>query len=293
MTEVFRYAGTDLRSEGLYMSAADGVVSSPPVRGANIVIPYQQGTRWVQKFYGERSIVLTGEIGSLASRAELYTFLDRLKALFPIGAGEQKLEVQRPDGSFRYAMAEVRNTMGLQWLVFPTRSAPYSIELVASDPFWYGSALEASIGRTAWTLDSGVFLDDGAHWLDTTGVYFAQTLTTPISNVEASNGGNYYTRKPVFILTGAMVSFRAANLRNGYVVFVGISTGPSDTLVVDCGAQTVTLNGVPQPANLVSLGAGQTDWMHLEVGENTLQINLGAVAGPSVAYQAQYSPAYL
>lgn len=292
MAEVVKYAGVDLRSAGVFMSVADGVVSPPPVRGKNLQIPYMDGQRWTRKYYDERVVVLTGELGSLVSRTDMQTKLDTLKALFPIGSGEQKLEIQRADGSYRYVMAEVRNTMGLQWFVWPTRTVPYSIELVASDPFWYGSALEASAARTAWTFDSGVLLDDGAHWFDTTAPFFIQTLTSTPVNVEASNAGNYFTRRPVFTLKGAMVNPKFVNLRNGYSLQINLTTTGNDTLVIDCGAQTLSRNGQPQPLSSVVLGPGQMDWMHLETGENTLQITLG-VASPSVAYQAQYSPLYL
>ncbi len=280
-TEVFRYGGVDLRSMGLYMALVDGMLSTPPVRGSNVLIPYQPGTRWVQKYYDQRHIVLAGELISVKDRIDFQAKIDSLKALFPIGAGEQKLEIQRADGSFRYVMAEVINTMGLQWLIFPTRSSAYSIELVASDPLWYGSALEAAVPRTPWTFDSGVYFDDGAHWFDTTAVSFAQVLGGSPANVEASNGGNYYTRKPVFSLTGSLTNPKIVNARNGYSLQI---TSSSSSMVIDCGAQSV--NGANAT---VTLGAGQTDWMRLESGENTLTITGAAGA----TYKAQYNPAYL
>lgn len=280
MAEVVRYAGVDLRSFGLYMTVADGVASPPPVRGKNLLIPYQDGQRWVPKKYDERVIVVTGDMHSFVSRADLQAKEDALKALFPIAAGEQKLEIQRADGSFRYAMAEVRNTMGLQWLIFPTRSTPYSIELVASDPMWYGSGLEAGVTRAAWTLDSGVLFDDLAHWLDTMAVNFTQVLSSSPSNIEASNGGTYYNRKPIFMFGGTLANVKIVNLRNGYSLQVA---GVFSALVIDCGAQTI--NGVN---GIVTLGAGQTDWMRLESGENTLTIT-----GATGTYRALYNPTFL
>lgn len=280
-TEVFRYAGVDLRSMGLYMSLVDGMLSTPPVRGSNVLVPYSHGQRWVPKYYDQRHIVLAGEMISVASRIDLQNQVDKLKALFPIGAGEQKLEIQRADGSFRYVMAEVLNTMGLQWQIFPTRSSAYSIELIASDPFWYGSVLEAGVARAAWTFDSGVSFDDGGHWFDTTAVSFAQTLSGSPVNVEATNSGDYYNRKPVFTLNGVLANPKIVNLRNGFSLQVTSAVSP---MVIDCGAQLVNGNNA-----IVTLGAGQTDWMHLESGENTLTITGAAGA----AYQAVYSPTYL
>jgi hypothetical protein len=280
-TEVFRYGGVDLRSVGLYMSLADGVMSAPPIRGGNVLIPYQTGQRWVPKYYDERHIVLAGELISVASRSDFQAKIDALKALFPIGAGEQKLEIQRADGTFRYCMAEVLNTMGLQWLIFPTRSSAFSIELIASDPMWYGSVFEGQVPRQAWTLDSGVFFDDTAHWFDVEATYFAQTISGSPATIEATNSGTYYNRKPIFFLTGTLVNPRIVNGHNGYSLQI---TGTFTSMVIDCGAQTVNGN-----LATVTLGAGQTDWMRLESGDNTLTITGAAGA----AYQAQYSSAYL
>jgi hypothetical protein len=288
-TEVYSYAGVNLSTLGVNMQVVEGVDSAPPVRGKNLLIPYQTGTRWVPKYYDERHVVLAGLVGP-TSRAGYVTAVDQLKALFPILAGERPLLVQR-ESDLRYINAEVRNTLGLRrdnkWNGF---ASPFSIELVASDPIWYGSALEASTPRLAWTLDSGVFLDDGAHWLDQTSQYFALTIVGS-AVVEASNAGDTYNRKPIFTLAGAMATPKIINLRNGMTLGLNINPGGNAVTVVDCGAQTVTINGQPQPPNVVTLGPGQTDWMHLEPGDNALNLLLGVIA--PVAYQAQYSPAYL
>lgn len=243
-----------------------------------MLIPYQPGQRWVKKYYDSRTVTLQGTMFA-STGVLLESRMDQLKALFPLDLGEQKLEVQQLDGSFRYLMAEVRN------LLIPTTGKGYpigtkwSIELIASDPIWYGSQLEAGVARTAWAFDSGVMFDDGAHWFDTTAISFTQILSASPVNVEASNAGNYYTRKPVFSLSSS-TNPKIVNLRNGYSLQI---TG-SGAMVIDCGAQTV--NGANA---IVTLGAGQTDWLRLESGENTLRITGAAGA----AYTAQYSPAYL
>lgn len=291
--EVRKYAGVDLRSLGVYADVNEGVASAPAVRGANLLLPYSTGKRWAQKYFDERSVVLTGTMLSTVSRADFQSKLDSLKSLFPIGAGEQKLEVQRQDGTYRYLMAEVRNTLGLQDLIWPTKSSPFSIEMVASDPIWYGSALEASSARQPWNLgDAGVLLGDGIHFLGITAAAFARILTSSPVSVPATNSGTYFTRKPVFYLTGSMVNPSIVNTRNGYSVAITVTTGPADVLVIDCSAQTVTKNGGQVAPSLITLGAGQVDWMHLEAGSNVLTVTLG-VGGPRVNYSALYSPAYL
>jgi hypothetical protein len=156
-TLVTKYAGVDLSTLGVECEVLEGVESSPPVRGSgntmNLVIPYQHGQRWVPKYYDERPIVLKGLMIPTGAGNFMYS-TDALRQLFPIGAGEQKLEVSRPDGSNRYIMAEVRNTLGIARDASQSPAASkFSIELVASDPFWYNSALAAGPNSTPWFLD--------------------------------------------------------------------------------------------------------------------------------------------
>jgi hypothetical protein len=292
--EVLKYAGTDLRTVGLYLLSAEGIAGAPPVRGGNILIPYQTGQRWTNKFYDERHIVLNGDLGSVVSRAALQTKLDQLKALFPIAAGEQKLEVQRADGTYRYCMCEVRNHLGLQHVLFPTRWTPFSIELIASDPYWYSSALEGSQARPPWALDTGVLFDDGAYWFDQTSQSFAQLLSGPTVWVEASNAGSAPVRKIVLTLSGPMISPKITNMRNGLSLQLLRTFVQTDVVVIDCGTQQITLNSAIFPSGgVVALGGAgnQSDWLRLEPGENTLKIELGTSV--PVNYQALYSAAYL
>lgn len=289
--ETVRFSGVDLKATyGVYAEVMDGVASPPPVRGQNLLIPYQRGMRWVQKFYGERSIVITGSMINVVSRADFYAKLDGLKQLLQIGTGEKVLEVQQQDGTFRYVMAEVRNTMGLQWLTFPTRSSTFSIEFVASDPIWYSSALAAGGNSAPWTFDSGISFDDGFHWFNQIGVLFTQTLVARQTMVACRNAGSTYTRKPIFTLNGVyMIGPKITNLTNGYSVQVLGRFGGA--LVIDCGAQTAGIPA-PLPATQIVLGAGQTDWMRLEAGDNNLLVDLGETADQAV-YSVSFSNSYL
>src|SRR5579859_5377870 len=252
-TEVYSYAGVDLSTLGTYMEVVEGVDSAPPVRAQsgddNLVIPFQHGRRWIQKYYDERPIVLKGNIFSQAgSRTDYEAKVDALKQLFAIGAGEQQLVVTR-DSQIRYIMAEVRNTLGLQrtadWVGL---GGQFSIELVASDPLWYGSALQSGRGGSAWTLDSGVLLDDGAHWFGPqTGALFAVTLTQQVTNIYSPNDGTAVNRKPVFTLTGAMTNPKITNLTNGYSVQLLGSCPAGSVVVIDCGLQRAQMIGLMPP----------------------------------------------
>lgn len=310
------YAGVDLQvTLGASFQLADGLKDAPSVRTReNLLIPYQHGRRAITKFYDDRHLTLNGQLLA-GTTLSFDSFRDQVVALFPIGIGEQKLEWLWPDGTKRYIMAEVRN------ILFPLEarrwgiSAKCSIELLASDPFWYGSTLECATPREPWYLDGGsqgpqmqgllgltlldgvnqytptmVNFDDGAHWLDQTAPFFLQVLAASPVNVEATNSGDYATRKAVFTLNGQMVNPKLQNLRNGMSVQVNGSYGAGLPLVIDCGAQQATAGGVSVLPSLIALGTGQTDWLRLEAGENTIVVS-GLVS--PVTYQASYSPAFL
>jgi Phage tail protein len=281
---VFRYAGVDLASLGVSTMQSDGLKGAPPVRGKNLLIPYSDGQRRTRKYYDERTIVLQGYISAVSATALDIAF-DALLGLFPIASGEQLLEVQQANGTFRYVMAEVRNHLIPMAAATGAKAAKWSIELVASDPIWCGSDLENALGRGAWTLDAGIYLDDGAHWLDSSAAFFATTLTGQVTKLEASNGGGYFARRPIFTLVGPFNGLTITNLRNGYSLKLN---GAGTRATIDCGLGAVNTDAAnPIP----TLGAGQMDWMHLEAGENTLRVDLGVYSMP-VTYQAQYSPAF-
>jgi len=299
---VTKYAGVDLSTLGVECEVLEGVESSPPIRGSgntmNLVIPYQHGQRWVPKYYDERPIVLKGLMIPTAAGNFMYS-TDALRQLFPIGAGEQKLEVSRPDGSTRYIMAEVRNTLGIaRDASLSPAASKFSIELAASDPFWYGdlNAAPPNLGAGAWTFDSGVNFDDGAHWFDSPGsALFAQTLGQQATVVGVRNAGVAATRKAVISLSAtSMANPKITNLTNGYSVQM-VNTGQSErfiaSVVFDCGLQKVTMNGIPVPTSLIVLGSGQTDWLRLEPGDNALLIDLGLPGGGT--FQVTFNAAYL
>src|SRR5207245_2889980 len=98
-----------------------------------------------------------------------------------------------------------------------------------------------------------------------------------------------YNSKPIFVLTGRMSGLKITNLRNGYSLQMAQGIANYATrATIDCGARTV-LTDAQSP--LVTLGAGQTDWMRIEAGENTLKVEVTAYG--DISYQAQYSAAYL
>lgn len=125
--------------------------------------------------------------------------------------------------------------------------------------------------HAAWTLNAGYFLNDGLNLNEEDYKILFATSHTQIIN----NGGNL----PVtdVILTVITDANPLTNIA-WYVPYTidlawhGTVT-PNSTLIIDCGAKSVTLNGVNRYGDL-ALGAAHIleDWFRLEPGDNTVQI---------------------
>ena len=104
---VVKYGGVDLASLGLRIQAIDGLYGGPIPRGANVLLPYQQGRLHTTKYYDDRHVVLSGILAGNATRQALETRLDTLVALFPIrfGRTEARSYASGWDGTLHHGRA--------------------------------------------------------------------------------------------------------------------------------------------------------------------------------------------
>ena len=125
----------------------------------------------------------------------------------------------------------------------------------------------------AWNLDSGYYFDNGLY-LDSTG---SQTIWTdsPGSSVTLTNAGNRTVTNLGIHMTCAMgitnITFSVYNVAQ--FSYTG-TISPADVFIIDCGARSVTLNGVGAYAGF-TLGPNHytADWLPLTPGDTSLTIS--------------------
>jgi hypothetical protein len=140
---------------------------------------------------------------------------------------------------------------------------PVKLSFMVANPW-----LEAE--DDVWYLDAGKELDDSLLF---DGNYTTRALagTFPIANA----GGGAITRG-IIEVRGSATNPTITNSTNGWSIAYAGTVASGSTLVIDIGAQSVTLAGVDNWAN-VTLGANQTGLMRLEIGTNTIVYTGGGI----------------
>lgn len=105
------YGGVTLSTYGK-VTLLDDDLDIPDRRGHNQIIPFQHGTRFVEKFYSERKM-LFGIAIKTASALAMETLIDNLKSNLGASA-QQTLSQTREDGSIRTALASVERSFQMK-----------------------------------------------------------------------------------------------------------------------------------------------------------------------------------
>lgn len=109
--DLWFFDNTQLSSFGV-VTELDSYLDIPPVRGNNWTFPFQDGTEWVPKFFGERTVSFGIEVTS-ESIPDLESKFDALATLCDCRTGQKTLLNASYDGVPRSAWAEVVNQLGV------------------------------------------------------------------------------------------------------------------------------------------------------------------------------------
>lgn len=127
---------------------------------------------------------------------------------------------------------------------------------------WQGS------DHAEWRLDDGYLLNDGL--LFDPNTYKVTLSTTPTQTVV--NGGNLPVHDVTLTLTAGAAALTGASFSMPGVSLIYLGSIPAlGTLVIDCGAKSVTVNGAPNYRGL-ALGPAHTSehWIELQPGNNSI-----------------------
>lgn len=221
-TERLTVEGVDLKTYAKNVTTLGAMLRSPGKRGENAVAPGRSGSILRQyKPYEEATYVWpmwvrgcddNGAIPSGTSRTQFYSRVDELTRLFMKDSGVLDVQHTLPDGSVRQAFLEVRSVID-----FTTKSVnPYALFQVE-------------------LVNPGVFWRD----VNTTSV----TDSTSALTVNFGAGGTAPIEDAVITFTGTLNNPVFTDAFGGAVTTYAKTVGAGQSLVLDCGAQTVTAGG--------------------------------------------------
>lgn len=158
-----------------------------------------------------------------------------------------------------------------------SRTIKWAASLIGADPRVYTAALKGgSYDPTASLSGGGVAMP----------LVFPLTFsTTTATELFVTNSGNAKT-PPTFTIRGPVAAPIIDNDTTGESFYINYTLGASDTIVVDMGARTVTLNGALRRDLVIVAG---TTWFGLAPGVNALRLRgtgmAAAVTSLTVSYR--------
>lgn len=202
-TTAFTYGGTTLTTFGS-ITLIDDYLSTPNRRASDPVIPFRDGTVFVQKFYSSRTFVFGITISSASAQA-LEGSIDTLRALIAPRA-EQTLSMTMEDGSTRTISASCNKSLDIRRET--PRVARVVLELTASKPYWRSSTLT-----------------------DTT-----TTINASPKTFNLTNGGKAQERDPGIVIDGPFSAITIACTTTGTSLTYTGAIGASETVTIGTAA---------------------------------------------------------
>ena len=159
-------------------------------------------------------------------------------------------------------------------------AANTSIELIADDPFWYGS--DALVMDSGYDMADGETMDSGVSEVVITPDSASYTVT-----IHSNGTAPVYDAKVTF--TGPSTGYTRFEDHANAIGWTGPALAAGEVMVVDSGTRTVTLDGV-QARNDLILHADNLngEYVRLDPGTNPIRIT-----GQPAEVRVRFNSAYL
>lgn len=224
-------------------------------RGDNQVIPFSDGSLFVPKFYGSRSITF-GIAMTAASAQALEALFDTLHTLIGVRA-EQTLAMTMEDTTVRNISATVNRPLNVE-----RKTATLALITVQFDcafPFW----------RLSTAIADNV-----------------TAITASPNAMSVTNTGTVYEASPTIIIHGAFTSITLTNSTNGATLTYTGSIGTAETVTIGVTNKeyyaVLSTGSTNVIGNLTHTG-GKGMLFPINAGANTLSIvNAGRDANSTV-----------
>lgn len=239
----WKFNNVDLSTFGV-ITLMDDYLDLPEARGKNIVIPFHHGTRFVQKFYDERSLQMGITITAATAEA-LEAALGSLRALLAPRT-EQTLSQTLTDTTIRTVPASVNKALQI------VRPTPWTAKLVIEfDLAWPFFRLSTAIADNtliinaspkAMTVTNPGTVAEFAPTITIDGPFSSITILNTTNGTSLTYVGAIGAAETVIISTNANGEYTAVLSTGSANVIAGVShSGSSALLVINPGANTLSI----------------------------------------------------
>lgn len=267
-TEYWEVDGVSLHTRAHSIETLSGREGLPPRRGANAVVAYRRGEVWRPKVFAARRLALAmwvkgsdanGIIPVAGARAQFNQNLESLKTMF--GVIDRELVLTRRKQVLASLLVQTGRAECVGTLE-PNMNGPtlgkFVVDLLMSDPFWYGADVNE---------------------------------TVPIVGATLVNTGSAAVRNMVIRFNGPLTNPQLVNQSPDIPVavsYVGTIAG-GDWVELNTDDYTARdQDGISVIGNVTH--SGERSWMALFPGSNVMLLN---VTGGSGDVDITYAPAYL
>jgi hypothetical protein len=260
------FDGTNLMTLAYNVRSLGIDESLPDRRGGNILVPGINGRTYVSKDYEQRTIEIAlwmhtrgTATSSTVSAANAGTNIETLTALFG-GDGTHTLTRTRGTTTLT-ATVEVQKVR-----IQPLGPYHYNLglSLVMPDPFWYATGTTTASGSVGSGTTTISAINNGTYPVERAIATFTTSAGTGITNLTLTSGSTW-------------------------VKYTGV-VDDGDTLIIDTGNFTATLNG-SSVLGSITHNTSYTRWLSIPRGTNNVVATVDGVSNYSnltLSYQAPY-----
>lgn len=259
---------------------SDGLRGIPPLRRGDIPNPRANGSQAGLDFFDERIFTVDLQVFGAGTATPFATILTTVTNAFQMVTDPT---MQLPLSLMQPGWASAR-----QITCRPTRGGfpinpelSYSkvkipVEFTANDPLLYDTILQ--------TVSAGLPSP-------TAGARFPITFNTTFGastggSMNVTNSGNYSTA-PIITITGPVTNPKIT--LGSFFLGVNLSLANGDSLVIDMGANTITLNGTASRANTIMTGS---TWFQIPPGTSSIGVQSTDSASVTALFTAAWRSAW-
>lgn len=236
-------------------------IGSPAPRAVTDLRPNDHGATDATRYYGPRTIELTGNIVA-ASPEALWAAADALKAVLSLGAWRVLRFRRRGLSYFERCLVRVDSAVDMPLILGTDRYLAYGVSLFAPDPRFYSDTLSQGSYDPTGSAEGGLKfpLDFPLNFNGAVGQ----------AQLEVVNEGTIST-PPTIVVTGPVLNPIIDNDTTGQSIYTrecGLSAGV--TLELDTAVRSVLLGGTTSRPDLIDVSL--TDWWYLAPGQNLLRL---------------------